>query len=58
VGRARGDAVAARIGLYGYAALAQLWADEAGPTLPIVNDELSWARRLVVASAISGRHIR
>jgi acyl-CoA dehydrogenase len=33
---------AARIGLYGYEALAQFWADESGLTLPIVNEELFW----------------
>src|ERR671923_2441191 len=33
---------AARIGLYGYEALAQFWADETGLTLPIVNEELFW----------------
>jgi acyl-CoA dehydrogenase len=33
---------AAKIGLYGYEALAQFWADESGLTLPIVNEELFW----------------
>ena len=33
---------AARIGLYGYEALAQFWADGTGLTLPIVNEELFW----------------
>jgi acyl-CoA dehydrogenase len=33
---------AAKIGLYGYEALAQFWADETGLTLPIVNEELFW----------------
>jgi acyl-CoA dehydrogenase len=33
---------AARIGLYGYEALAQFWADESGITIPIVNEELFW----------------
>src|SRR5919106_4834483 len=35
-------AEAARIGLYGYEALAQFYADESGLTLPIVNEELFW----------------
>src|SRR5918992_3293026 len=35
-------AEAARIGLYGYEALAQFWADETGLTFPIVNEELFW----------------
>src|ERR671918_841047 len=35
-------AEAARIGLYGYEALAQFYADETGLTLPIVNEELFW----------------
>jgi acyl-CoA dehydrogenase len=35
-------AEAAKIGLYGYEALAQFWADESGLTLPIVNEELFW----------------
>src|SRR5215211_5946186 len=42
VGRARGDAVAQKIGLYGFEALAQFWGDESGLTLPIVNEELFW----------------
>jgi acyl-CoA dehydrogenase len=33
---------AAKIGLYGYEALAQFWADQSGLTLPIVNEELFW----------------
>jgi acyl-CoA dehydrogenase len=33
---------AAKIGLYGYEALAQFWADPSGLTLPIVNEELFW----------------
>ena len=33
---------AAKIGLYGFEALAQFWADAAGLTLPIVNEELFW----------------
>jgi acyl-CoA dehydrogenase len=33
---------AAKIGLYGFEALAQFWADETGLTLPIVNEELFW----------------
>src|SRR5215208_4103886 len=33
-------AEAAKIGLYGYEALAQFWADETGMTLPLVNEEL------------------
>jgi acyl-CoA dehydrogenase len=33
---------AAKIGLYGYEALAQFWADPTGLTLPIVNEELFW----------------
>ncbi len=35
-------AEAAKIGLYGYEALASFWADETGLTLPIVNEELFW----------------
>jgi hypothetical protein len=35
-------AEAAKIGLYGYEALAQFFADESGLTLPIVNEELFW----------------
>jgi acyl-CoA dehydrogenase len=35
-------AEATRIGLYGYEALAQFWADETGLTIPIVNEELFW----------------
>src|SRR5918992_4214906 len=35
-------AEAAKIGLYGYEALAQFYADETGLTLPIVNEELFW----------------
>ncbi|MEJ7717429.1 MAG: acyl-CoA dehydrogenase family protein [Thermoleophilaceae bacterium] len=33
---------AAQIGLYGFEALAQFWADESGIMLPIVNEELFW----------------
>jgi acyl-CoA dehydrogenase len=33
---------AAKIGLYGYEALAQFWADESGLMLPLVNEELFW----------------
>jgi acyl-CoA dehydrogenase len=33
---------AAKVGLYGYEALAQFWADPSGLTLPIVNEELFW----------------
>jgi acyl-CoA dehydrogenase len=33
---------AAKIGLYGFESLAQFWADPAGITLPIVNEELFW----------------
>src|ERR671919_123356 len=33
---------AARIGLYGFEALAQFWADESGLQLPIANEELFW----------------
>jgi acyl-CoA dehydrogenase len=33
---------AAKIGLYGYEALAQFWSDETGLTLPIANEELFW----------------
>ena len=35
-------AEAAKIGLYGYEAIAQFWADESGLTLPLVNEELFW----------------
>src|SRR6185436_3429565 len=35
-------AEAAKIGLYGYEALAQFWADDTGLTLPIANEELFW----------------
>jgi acyl-CoA dehydrogenase len=35
-------AEAAKIGLYGYEALAQFYADESGLMLPIVNEELFW----------------
>src|SRR5918999_156413 len=35
-------AEAARIGLYGYEALAQFHADGSGLTLPMVNEELFW----------------
>ena len=33
---------AAKIGLYGFEALAQFYADPSGLTLPIVNEELFW----------------
>src|SRR6476661_6993037 len=33
---------AAKIGLYGFEATAQFWADPACLTLPIVNEELFW----------------
>src|ERR671934_1173650 len=33
---------AAKIGLYGFEAMAQFWADETGLTLPLVNEELFW----------------
>jgi len=33
---------AAKIGLYGFEATAQFWADPSGLTLPIVNEELFW----------------
>src|ERR671932_2385787 len=33
---------AAKIGLYGFEAIAQFWADQSGLTLPIVNEELFW----------------
>jgi acyl-CoA dehydrogenase len=33
---------AAKIGLYGFEATAQFWADETGILLPIVNEELFW----------------
>jgi acyl-CoA dehydrogenase len=33
---------AAAIGLYGFEALAQFWADPTGLTLPMVNEELFW----------------
>jgi acyl-CoA dehydrogenase len=33
---------AAKIGLYGYEALAQFWADDTGLSLPLVNEELFW----------------
>jgi acyl-CoA dehydrogenase len=33
---------AARIGLYGFEALAQFWADPSGLSMPIVNEELFW----------------
>jgi acyl-CoA dehydrogenase len=35
-------AEATKIGLYGFEALAQFYADETGLTLPIVNEELFW----------------
>jgi len=33
---------AAKIGLYGFEALGQFWADETGLTLPIANEEIFW----------------
>ena len=33
---------AAKIGLYGFEGLAQMFADESGLTLPIVNEEIFW----------------
>src|SRR5919197_236979 len=33
---------AAKIGLYGFEAIAQLWADPSGLTFPLVNEELFW----------------
>src|ERR687888_1780080 len=33
---------AAKIGLYGFEAIAQFWADPSGLTLPMVNEELFW----------------
>jgi acyl-CoA dehydrogenase len=33
---------AAKIGLYGFEAIAQFWADESGLCFPIVNEELFW----------------
>src|ERR671927_201769 len=33
---------AAKIGLYGFEALAQFYADESGLMLPLVNEELFW----------------
>src|SRR5947209_2964351 len=33
---------AAKIGLYGFEAIAQLWGDPTGLTLPIANEELFW----------------
>src|SRR5256885_3082796 len=33
---------AAKIGLYGFEAIAQFWADETGILLPVVNEELFW----------------
>src|SRR5205085_12441961 len=44
---------AAKIGLYGYEALAQFFADPAGLTLPIVNEELTWGDA-GIAMAIMG----
>jgi acyl-CoA dehydrogenase len=35
-------AEAAKIGLYGFDAMAQFWADETGLALPLVNEELFW----------------
>ena len=34
---------AAKIGLYGFEALAQFWGDETGLTLPMTTEELFWA---------------
>jgi acyl-CoA dehydrogenase len=33
---------AAKIGLYGFEAIAQFWGDPSGLTLPLVNEELFW----------------
>ncbi len=33
---------AAKIGLYGFEAIAQFWVDPSGLTMPIVNEELFW----------------
>jgi acyl-CoA dehydrogenase len=33
---------AARIGLYGFEAIAQFWMDPSGLTMPLVNEELFW----------------
>jgi acyl-CoA dehydrogenase len=33
---------AAKIGLYGFEAIAQFWADPSGLSMPIVNEELFW----------------
>jgi acyl-CoA dehydrogenase len=33
---------AAKIGLYGFEAIAQFWSDPSGLTLPLVNEELFW----------------
>jgi acyl-CoA dehydrogenase len=33
---------AAKIGLYGFEAVAQFWGDETGITFPLVNEELFW----------------
>ena len=33
---------AAKIGLYGFEGIAQLWADPSGLTLPLANEELFW----------------
>ena len=33
---------AAKIGLYGFEAIAQFWGDDTGLTFPIVNEELFW----------------
>ena len=38
----RSSREAAKIGLYGFEALAQFYADPSGLTLPIVNEELFW----------------
>ena len=34
---------AARIGLYGFEGIAQLWTDPSGLLLPLVNEELFWS---------------
>ena len=59
---------AAKIGLYGFEAIAQFWADQSGLTLPIVNEELFWGdagigmsimgTTLAVAGHLRLRHAR
>jgi acyl-CoA dehydrogenase len=44
---------AAKIGLYGFEAIAQFWADPSGITLPIANEELFWGDA-GIAMAIMG----